>query len=168
VQPGIASPERLLRGVSLVGYGVAAAFYGLVLALELGVPSADWLALRLALIGALVVVGALVAVRGVQRLARAHFDAVDRARIAGVHLAIRTAEHELNNSLALTVGNAEMLAVHPDLPADARALAAQSLKGAELAADAIRRMSALEQVREVDWGPMIGSTLDLSKQPVSS
>ena len=95
-----------------------------------------------AALAVLVAIGATVAVRVVQRVAREHVAGLERARLAGVQLAARTAQHELNNSLALTLGNAEMLAEHPDLPTDLRVLADQSLRGAQLAAEAVDRLVA--------------------------
>jgi signal transduction histidine kinase len=166
-QPAKIAPTELASGlnrqIGRVGYGVAAGFFAVVAVMEMALPGAEHLPVRLAALAVLVAVGATVAVRVVQRVARAHVAGLERARLAGVRLAARTAQHELNNSLALTLGNAEMLAEHPDLPTDLRVLADQSLRGAQLAADAVDRLVRVDRVRERDWGPLLGSTIDLGR-----
>ena len=50
-------------------------------------------------------------------LCAAAFAALERARLEGVLLAARTAQHELNNRLGVVLGYAEMLAEHPGFTA---------------------------------------------------
>ena len=49
----------------------------------------------------------------------------------------------------------------PDLPDDLRPIARQALDGAQAAADTIGRLARVDRVRELDWGPRLGSTIDL-------
>lgn len=76
----------------------------------------------------------------------------ERTRLEGVLLAARTAEHELNNQLALTVGYAELLALDPRLPPHLRELAAEALQGAQQAAATVDRLQRITQVQETDLG----------------
>jgi GAF domain-containing protein len=71
-----------------------------------------------------------------------------RARLAGAMLAARTAQHHLNNQLAVTIGYADMLAHDPRLPDDLRDFAAEILTSAQDAArtvDLLRRVTRLEE-----------------------
>lgn len=105
------------------------------------------------------VVAAVLAARDVTRLR----DAVAaRARLEGVLLAARTAQHELTNCLALTVGHAEIVADHPDLPETLRTHAHSAMRGAEAAVEALQRLRSVTEIRQKEWGPGIEPTLDLS------
>lgn len=91
--------------------------------------------------------------------------AAERARLQGVQLTARTAQHELNNRLALTVGYAELLAADPSLSERSRDFAAEALRGAAEASDVVRRLGSVsgtyEALSESDL-PSVGSLGDES------
>jgi hypothetical protein len=105
------------------------------------------------------IVAAVLAARDVTTLR----DAVAaRARLDGVLLAARTAQHELTNSLALTVGHAEIVTEDPELPEPLRRHAESAMRGAEAAVEALMRLRAVTEIRQKDWGPGIEPTIDLA------
>ena len=87
---------------------------------------------------------------------------IERARLEGALLAARTAQHELNNQLAATVGYAEMLADDSGLPRPVRDLARQALEGAERAVSSLQRLAQITRLEEVDQGGP-GTVLDLGR-----
>ena len=102
--------------------------------------------------------------------ARKQAEAADRqlARLEGALLAARTAEHALNNQLALTVGYADMLATDPRLPPDLFELVQEALHGAQAAVATLAQLQEITRLEEVDQaGP--GPILDLagSSHPTS-
>lgn len=99
-------------------------------------------------------------------LAAATIVGHEEARLEGVLLSARTAQHELNNRLALVRGYAEILADHPDLPPDVRQQAQEIVRGARSAADILRRLGKLDALREVEWGTGLRPTLDLGEPPI--
>ncbi|HEY3111416.1 MAG TPA: GAF domain-containing protein, partial [Chloroflexota bacterium] len=88
---------------------------------------------------------------------------LERARLDGVMLAARTAEHELNNRLAPTVGYAELLASDPALPPDLRALAMLTMRGARDAARIVQQLRLVTRLEETDWGPNVNTTIDIER-----
>ena len=96
-------------------------------------------------------------------LGAAHLVGHERTRLAGVVLAARTAQHELNNRLTRVVGYAELLTCEPDLPPDARRMVELVLDGANDAAGIVTRMGSVAKLEEVDWGGDVGSTIDLER-----
>src|SRR5207253_6329812 len=88
---------------------------------------------------------------------------LERARLDGVMLAARTAEHELNNRLAPTVGYAELLASDPALPPDLRALAMLTMRGARDAARIVQQLRLVTRLEETDWGPNVNTTIDITR-----
>jgi GAF domain-containing protein len=96
-------------------------------------------------------------------LAAAVLIGQERFRLEGALLAARTAQHEMNNRLALTVGYAELLATHPDLPPSLRPVVAEALRGAREAAEIVSRLRAISRLEETDWGPDSSSTIDLGR-----
>ena len=105
-----------------------------------------------------------------QRLVAAHdqqqrleAERAARARLEGVLLAVRTLEHELNNTLALTVGWAGLAAADPALPAALRPAVEEARRGAEAAVDIVQRLRQLTHIEEIQWGPNLHSTIDLSR-----
>lgn len=96
-------------------------------------------------------------------LASETLAAYDRARLTGVQLAVRTAQHELNNRLALTVGWAELLATDPALTPRLQALAVEAQRGAERAAQVVDQLRQLTRLEEIDWGAGVGSTIRLGE-----
>ncbi|HEY3110370.1 MAG TPA: hypothetical protein VGL23_16535 [Chloroflexota bacterium] len=96
-------------------------------------------------------------------LGAAHLVGHERTRLAGVVLAARTAQHELNNRLTRVVGYAELLTCEPDLPPDARRMIELVLDGANDAAGIVTRMGSVTKLEEVDWGGDVGSTIDLER-----
>lgn len=88
---------------------------------------------------------------------------LERARLDGVLLAARTAAHEINNHLMLTVGYVEMLATRADLSPEAHAMALEALGGAEGAAAALVQLQNVVRLEEVQQGTSIGAVLDLDR-----
>ena len=86
-----------------------------------------------------------------------------RSRLEGALLAARTLEHELNNRLALTAGYADLLASDPTLPPHLAPAATEALRGAEEAAEIVRRLRRVVHLHETCWGPLTGSTIDLER-----
>jgi GAF domain-containing protein len=86
-----------------------------------------------------------------------------RARLAGAMLAARTAQHHLNNQLAVTVGYADLLANDPRLPADLRDYAAEILTSAQDAAETVDRMRRVTRLEEADAGSPDGGVINLAR-----
>jgi PAS domain S-box-containing protein len=98
-------------------------------------------------------------------LAAATIVGHEEARLEGVLLSARTAQHEVNNRLSLVRGYAELVAEHPDLPDDLRQMASEIVRGSRDASDILRRLGKLNAVREVEWGPGLRPTIDLRDRP---
>ena len=94
-------------------------------------------------------------------LAAATMVGHEEARLDGVLLSARTAQHEVNNRLSLVRGYAEIVADHPDLPADLQHPAQEIVRASRAAADILRRLGKIDALREVEWGPGLRPTLDL-------
>jgi two-component sensor histidine kinase len=62
---------------------------------------------------------------------------------------MRSLQHRLGNQLALAVGYAELIAINSELPEEARAQAAEALRGAE---EAVETLAALRRLTE-RWTP---------------
>lgn len=112
-------------------------------------------------------------VQNLLRLRRLSQEAADKAHLEGVLLAARTFEHEIGNRLVTTVGYAELLAGHPDLPENLRRRAARAHESAKDAMGIIRQVLALTEperaarMRITDWGEIGKTTIDLSNLPVA-
>jgi PAS domain S-box-containing protein len=87
----------------------------------------------------------------------------EEARLEGVQLSARTAQHEVNNRLSLVRGYAEIVADHPDLPGELHRPAQEIVKAARTASETLRKLGKVDSVREVEWGPGLRPTLDLSE-----
>jgi len=98
-------------------------------------------------------------------LAAATIVGHEEARLEGVLLSARTAQHEVNNRLSLVRGYAEILADHPELPSDLQHPAKEIVRAARAAADILRKLGKLDALREVEWGPGLRPTLDLGERP---
>ena len=94
--------------------------------------------------------------------AAASLVGLERARLEGVLLAARTAQHELNNKLALATGYAEFLALDPSLSPDARESAQEVLAASHAAAAIVDQLRRVTSVQETDWGRGVGSTINLA------
>ena len=103
-------------------------------------------------------------------LAAATLVGLERARLEGVLLAARTAEHELNNQLTLTVGYSELLAADPRLLPELAGFAEEIVRSAYGAAEALRVLRQVTHIEEQDFGPPVGTTLDLKRalEPVAT
>jgi hypothetical protein len=100
-------------------------------------------------------------------LAAAALVGLERSRLEGVLLAARTAQHALNNQLALTVGYADVLAADPRLPPDLRQVANEALSGAQAAASTVEQLQRITRLDEIDQaGP--GPVLDISRSAEGS
>lgn len=88
---------------------------------------------------------------------------VERAKLAGVLLAARTAEHEVNNRLAVTVGYAELLTRDHSLSEKSRTMAQMTLQGARSAAEVIEQLRQVTRLEEHDWGDEGQNTIDLAR-----
>jgi PAS domain S-box-containing protein len=96
-------------------------------------------------------------------IAAAEMVGIERARLAGVLLAARTAQHEVNNRLAATVGFAELLAEDPALPPHLRKTAADILDRGRAAAQIVDQIGRLTDLQLTDWGSRIEPTIDLGR-----
>lgn len=86
---------------------------------------------------------------------------LERARLDGVLLAARTAQHELNNRLTLTTGFAELLSRDGELPERLRTAAMHAWQGAKDAAQILQQLQRVTHLEETDWGPELHRTIDL-------
>jgi CheY-like chemotaxis protein len=86
----------------------------------------------------------------------------EHARLDGVLLAARTAQHELNNQLAVARGYAEMLAISRDLPPHLVEMAMEVKNAADEAATIVRQMGTISHIRERQWPDPGGSTINLA------
>lgn len=96
-------------------------------------------------------------------LATAALIGQDRARLGGALLAARTAAHELNNQLALTVGYSEMVARQPELSPRTQEMAREALRGAREAAATVVHLQQVTRLEETEMGAPSGAILDLAR-----
>ena len=75
------------------------------------------------------------------------------ARLDGVLLAARTAEHEVNNRLVATCAYAQYMLRDPSLPEHLRDKAEAAARGGKEAAAILRMLRDLAEIRETRWGP---------------
>jgi CheY-like chemotaxis protein len=94
-------------------------------------------------------------------LCAAALSALERARLEGVLLAARTAQHELNNRLGVVLGYAEMLAEHPGLPASMTELVNEIVSGAKELAETVDQLRRVTRIRETSRPSLTGPTLNL-------
>ena len=94
------------------------------------------------------------------RLVAFQLDAAELARLQGVRLAARTAEHEVKNALVPASVYAGRLAAAPDLPAHLRAAAQATRVSIRRAADLVDRLAAVDEPVEINWGAV--TTIDLN------
>jgi CheY-like chemotaxis protein len=94
--------------------------------------------------------------------AAAALVALEHARLDGVLLAARTAQHELNNQLAVARGYAEMLVGSPDLPAHLHEMAEEVMHAADDAAGIVRQLRNISRIHEHTWNRPGESTIDLA------
>jgi DNA-binding response OmpR family regulator len=94
-------------------------------------------------------------------LCAAALAAIERARLEGVLLAARTAQHELNNRLGVVLGYAEMLAEYPGLPESMAELVSEIVSGARGMAETVDQLRRVTRIRETPRPSLTGSTLDL-------
>jgi signal transduction histidine kinase len=94
-------------------------------------------------------------------LCAAALAALERARLAGVLLAARTAQHELNNRLGVVLGYAEMLAEYPDLPESMSEIVNEIVIGAKDLAETVDQLRRVTRIRETPRPSLTGPTLNL-------
>jgi len=94
--------------------------------------------------------------------AAAALVAHERARLDGVLLAARTAQHELNNQLAVARGYAELLVESPDLPPHLAEMAEEVIHAADDAVQTVRQLRSISHVEEQHWSEPGDSTIDLA------
>lgn len=94
--------------------------------------------------------------------AAAALVALEHARLDGVLLAARTAQHELNNQLAVARGYAEMLVGSPDLPPHLHEMAEEVMNAADDAAGIVRQLRNISRIHENTWNMPADSTIDLA------
>jgi signal transduction histidine kinase len=95
--------------------------------------------------------------------AAAALVALEHARLDGVMLAARTAQHELNNQLAVARGYAEMLFNAPDLPPHLHELASEVMNAADDAAGIVRQLRNIARIREQHWNEPGDTTINLAQ-----
>jgi GAF domain-containing protein len=96
-------------------------------------------------------------------MAAAAIVALEHARLDGVLLAARTAQHELNNQLAVARGYAEMLVGAPDLPAHLADIAEEVMNAADDAATIVRQLRNISHIHENHWTEPGETTINLAK-----
>jgi CheY-like chemotaxis protein len=89
--------------------------------------------------------------------------ALEHARLDGVLLAARTAQHELNNQLAVARGYAEMLVGAPDLPPHLADMAEEVMNAADDAATIVRQLRNISHIHEDHWTEPGETTINLAK-----
>lgn len=87
--------------------------------------------------------------------------ALELARLEGVLLAARTAQHELNNRLGVVLGYAEMLAEYPGLPDSMNELVSEIVSGAKELAETVDQLRRVTRIREAPRPSLTGPTLNL-------
>ena len=92
----------------------------------------------------------------------------EHARLDGVLLAARTAQHELNNQLAVARGYAEMLVGSPDLPPHLRSIAGQVMSAADDAARTVRELRNVSTIHEQRWNAPGDTTINLARSQAPS
>jgi CheY-like chemotaxis protein len=95
--------------------------------------------------------------------AAAALVALEHARLEGVLLAARTAQHELNNQLAVARGYAEMLVGSPELPSHLHELAEEVMNAADDAATIVRQLRNVSHIEEQCWNEPGDTTIDLAR-----
>jgi signal transduction histidine kinase len=78
-------------------------------------------------------------------------------------LAARTAQHELNNQLAVARGYAEMLVGSPDLPPHLQELAGEVMTAADDAAGIVRQLRNISRIQEQHWNAPGDTTINLAR-----
>jgi signal transduction histidine kinase len=76
-------------------------------------------------------------------------------------LAARTAQHLLNNQLALTIGYADLLVDDPRIPPDLRGYVSEIVSSAQAAAATVDRLRRVTRLEESDAGSPEGQVLNL-------
>jgi CheY-like chemotaxis protein len=94
--------------------------------------------------------------------------ALEHARLDGVLLAARTAQHELNNQLAVARGFAELLAASPDLPPHLTDMAQEVMHASDDAAVILRQLRGIAHIHENHWSEPGSTTIDLARSQVAS
>jgi GAF domain-containing protein len=89
--------------------------------------------------------------------------ALEHARLDGVLLAARTAQHELNNQLAVARGYAEMLVGSTELPPHLHELAEEVMAAADDAAGIVRQMRNISSIHEQRWNAPGDTTINLAR-----
>jgi CheY-like chemotaxis protein len=93
--------------------------------------------------------------------------ALQHARLDGVRLAARTAQHELNNQLAVARGYAELLAGSPELPEHLHEIAEEVMNAADDAAGIVRQLRNISSIREQEWNAPCDTTINLARSQQS-
>jgi GAF domain-containing protein len=89
--------------------------------------------------------------------------ALEHARLEGVLLAARTAQHELNNQLAVARGYAEMLAGSSELPPHLHEVAEEVMNAADDAAEIVRQLRNIARIHEYHGNDPSDSTINLAR-----
>jgi CheY-like chemotaxis protein len=95
--------------------------------------------------------------------AAAALVALEHARLEGVLLAARTAQHELNNQLAVARGYAEMLVGSPELPSHLHEIAEEVMNAADDAASIVQQLRNVSHIEEQCWNEPGDTTIDLGR-----
>ena len=93
----------------------------------------------------------------------AGLSALERARLEGVLLAARTAQHELNNRLGVVLGYAEMLAEYPGLPESMAEVVSEIVSGTKDLAETVDQLRRVTRIREAPRPQLTGPTLNLTE-----
>ena len=88
---------------------------------------------------------------------------VDEQRGGSDEERARTAQHELNNQLAIARGYAEMLAGSPDLPPHLTEIAEEVKNAADEAANTVCQLRGVSHIHEHHWPEPTETTINLAR-----
>jgi hypothetical protein len=103
------------------------------------------------------------ALEALAAIASAGLVGLERAQLEGALLAARSAQHEVNNRLAVMSGYAELLAQDATLLPHLRQAATMARQEAKTVAAILSRFQRLTRLEHKSWGPGIRPTIDVSR-----
>jgi DNA-binding response OmpR family regulator len=102
-----------------------------------------------------------------ERVTRLHHELAEarlaQGRLEGIQMAVRTLQHELGNTLALTAGYVELLATRAALSPQWQPAMQEALRGIDAAIRIVEQLRGVTRVAVTDWGGPALSTLDLAR-----
>ena len=102
-------------------------------------------------------------IRDIAERKQLELERAQRARLEGVLLAAATMQHELNNKLAIVMGNTELIVHRANLTSNMLTLARDARQFAVEAAEMVNQLVNISHIEEKDWGENLGPTIDISR-----